>query len=212
MVFDGAGADSQMPPGLLVGSTGGELLQHFALSPGQRLATGEMPRAHVGSRTIGLLAALIGFDRLVEARHKLISTKRLLDEIQRAVLDRADRHGDVALSGDDEDWRRIVLAAQFLQDIQTGLAGNMHIQKNAGGGAVSRHRQTRGAVGKADDFVAPRRQDDGKGFADGRIVIADKDLTARGWLFVHATPSFARRGLPDTYLRRKSPPRIFTGR
>src|SRR5277367_5369582 len=108
MVFDSAGADPQMPPGLLVGGSRGELLKHFALPPGQRLAAGEIQRTNVGSGTIGL-AAIISLDRLVEARHKLISAKRLLDEIQRAILDRADRHGDVALSGDDEDRRRIVL-------------------------------------------------------------------------------------------------------
>ena len=116
---------------------------------------GKCSGADIGSGAIGL-PARIGLDRLVEPRHDVIAAKRLLDEIQRAMLDRADSHGDIALPGDDEDRRRIVLAAQFLQDIQTGFAGNMHVQKNASGSTISRDRQQRSTVGKTDDFDSRR--------------------------------------------------------
>src|SRR5262249_40368353 len=54
MVFDSARADTQMPPGFLVGSAGCELLQHLALPAGQWLAAGEMQRTDVGAGAIGL--------------------------------------------------------------------------------------------------------------------------------------------------------------
>src|SRR5579863_3349848 len=74
----------------------------------------------------------------------------------------------------------------------------MNIQNNASGSTISRDRQQRGTVGKTNDFVAARRQDDGEGFADGGIVIDDEDFTARGWLFGHVTPSFVAQKATKT--------------
>src|ERR1700683_4176591 len=74
----------------------------------------------------------------------------------------------------------------------------MNIQNNASGRAISRDRQQRGTVGKTNDLVAARRQDDGQGFADGWVVIDDEDFTARGWLFGHVTPSFVAQKTTQT--------------
>ena len=144
-------------PASLLEAPDGELLQHLAFAPRQRLAAGEMQRR--GSRRGVLrLPARIGADRLIEPGHDFAAAERLFDEIQRAVLDRADRHGDVALAGDHEDRRRIVLAVKFLQDIEAGFAGNVHVEQDAGRRPGARDRQQCGAVGKTDHLIAARRQ------------------------------------------------------
>jgi hypothetical protein len=58
---------------------------------------------------------------IASLRRPTISLPRngFLDEIERAALDGVDRHGDVALPRNHEDRRRIILAVQLLQDIET---------------------------------------------------------------------------------------------
>src|ERR1700752_5196348 len=107
MVLDGARADAEMAAGFLVGSAPGELFEYFALAPRQRFAAGEMQRLDIRSRVPGL-AARIGVDRLVQPRHDLAAAERLLDEVERAVLDGTHRHGVIALAGDHEDLSRII--------------------------------------------------------------------------------------------------------
>ena len=93
----------------------------------------------------------------------------------------------------DEDRRRIVLAVQFLQNIEAGFAGNMHVKQDACRGAIPRHRKQRRSVGKTDDFVTSGRQDNGKGFADRGVVVDDEDLTAMRRFFGHMTSSLVRQ-------------------
>src|SRR6476620_8725815 len=129
-----------MPSRLLVGSAGGELLQHLAFAPRERYASGKMQRRNPGRRTFRLPAS-VSLDRLIESRDDFTAAKRLFDEVQRAVLDGADRHGDIALPGDHEDRRGVVLAMKLSQDIETGLTGDMHIKQDAGWRPRSCNRQ-----------------------------------------------------------------------
>ena len=89
-----------------------------------------MQRLDIGARA-SRLAAPIGVDRLVQPRHDLAAAERLFDEVERAVLDGAHRHGDIPLAGDHEDRCWIILAVQFLEDIEAGLAGDMHVKQDA---------------------------------------------------------------------------------
>src|SRR3979411_1648849 len=65
--------------------------------------SGKRSGAVTGAGVLLGLPAGIGLDRLVESCHDLAAAERLLDEIQRAALDGADRHRDIALPGDHED-------------------------------------------------------------------------------------------------------------
>ena len=175
MILDGARADSEMAPGFLVGRARGELLQHLAFAPRQRFPSRKMQRRGF-RRGVLCLPACICADRFIEPGHDFAAAERLFDEVQRAILDRADRHGDVALAGDHEDRRRIVLAVKLLQDIEAGFAGNMHIEQDAGRSPGARDRQQRRAVRKADHLIAARRQHHRQGVANGGIVVDDEDL------------------------------------
>ena len=100
-----------------------------------------------------------------------------------------DRHCDIALSGDHEDRRGIILAVKFLQYIETGFTGNVHVEQDAGRGPASRDRQQRRAVCEADHLIAACRQNHGEGFANGRIVVDHEYFAAGGWLFGHVPSS-----------------------
>src|SRR6476469_9455589 len=99
-----------------------------------------MQRRNPGCRILRL-PARVSLDRLVESRDDFAAAKRLFDEVERAALDGADRHGDVTLSGDHENRRRIILAVEFLENIETGLTRNMHIEQDAGWRPGSCNRQ-----------------------------------------------------------------------
>ena len=153
---------------------------------------GEMQRFDLRSGT-RRLPAHIGVDRLVQPRDQLAAAERLFDEIERAALDRADRHGDVALSGNHEDRRRIILAVKFLQDVETGFAGNVHVEQDGGRCPASRNRQKCCAVGETDHLIAAGRQHHGKRVADGGIVVHDKNLAPRVGFIGHVPSSLHLR-------------------
>jgi hypothetical protein len=135
------------------------------------------------------LPAGVSLDRLIEPRHDFAAAKRLFDEVQRAVLDGADRHGDIALPRDHEDWCRVVLTMQLFQNIETGLTGDMHIEQDAGWRPRSRNRQQSGAVGETDDLIAAGRQDHRKRVANGRVVINYENLPTGGGFLSHVPSS-----------------------
>ncbi|MBA7465416.1 hypothetical protein ES707_00578 [subsurface metagenome] len=150
-----------------------------------------MHRLDVG-RGVRRLAARISTDRLVEPVHDLAAAERFLDEIERAVLDRAHRHRNIALARDHEDRRRIILAVKFLEDVESGLSGDMHIEQDARRRSGTRDREQRCAVGKTDHFIAARRQHHRQCIANGGIVVDHEYLATGTSIFRHA-PSSCRR-------------------
>ena len=123
--------------------------------------------------------------RLIEPGDDFAAAKRLFDEVEGAALDGADRHGDIALPGDHENRRRIILAVELLEDIETGLAGDMYIEQDAGWGSGSRNRQQCRAVRETDDLIPTCRQDHRKRVANSRVVIDYENLPAGGDFFSH---------------------------
>src|SRR3977135_215339 len=96
VIFDGARADPEVASGFLVGRARRELLQHLAFAPRQGFTPGKMERCDAGC---GILCPppRIGPDCLLQPGNDFAAPERLFDEVQRAVFDRADRHGDIAL-------------------------------------------------------------------------------------------------------------------
>ena len=135
------------------------------------------------------LPAGVSLDGLIEPGHDFTATERLFDEIQRAVLDGADRHRDVPLPGDHEDRRRIILAMKLFQDIEAGLSGDIHVEQYAGRRPCPRDCQQGRAVGETDDLIAACGQDHRKRVANGRVVIDYKNLPAGGGFLSHVPSS-----------------------
>ena len=114
----------------------------------------------------------------MHARHHGRRIERLLEEIERPILDRLDRHRNIADAGDDEDRRRVLLCVEFLQDIEPRLARHVHVEDHAGRRARLRGGKKRSAFGKAGDLIAFPRQNDRKSVEHERIVVDDEDFPA----------------------------------
>src|SRR3954469_1931115 len=179
MIFNGAGADAKMTPGLLVGRAGRELLQYFTLPTGQWFAPGKLQRFVFGSGIVGVAARIIP-DCLIEPAHDLAASRRFFDEVQRAVLDGADRLGDIALPRDHEDRRGVLLALMLFPEIETGSAGDMHVEQSAGRRAVARESRQRGAVREAKHPVGPCRLRDAKAITRRGLSGGNEHVSARG--------------------------------
>ncbi len=124
------------------------------------------------------VTARIGLDRLIQPADDFAAAERLFNEVQCAILDGADRHGNVALSGDHEDRRRIVLAVKLFQNVEAGFAGNMYIEQDAGWRPASCNRQQRRTIREADHLIASCRQNHRQGFTNGRVIIDHENLAA----------------------------------
>src|SRR5262249_15570420 len=99
-----------------MGGPGRNLPHPLAPPPRQRFPSWKMQRCD--ARAVACIAPCISPDRLVQPGHKLGSPKRFFDEIERAVLDGAHRHGDVALARDHEDRGRIILTMQLSENVE----------------------------------------------------------------------------------------------
>ena len=82
---------------------------------------------------------------------------------------------------------------QFLEDVETGLTGDMHVEQDAGWRPGSCNRQQRSTVCKTNDLIASCRQDHRKRVANSRVVIDYENLPAGGDFFSHV-PSPMRSG------------------
>jgi hypothetical protein len=123
---------------------------------------------------------------------------RLLDEVERAVPDRIDRHGDVALPGDHEDRRRIVLGIELLEDLEPRAARNIDVENNAGGNDRVGAGQQCAALGEAGRTVSGLREYDRQHLADRRIIVHNEDLAMGRSKLGHLQTIPRGCGLPGT--------------
>ena len=110
--------------------------EHLALAPCQQLAAGKLRHQTRGLIVRGALHP--GRNGLAHLRDHSVGIERLLDEVERAVLDRRDGSRNIALPGDDEDRRGIGLGLEILQDLQSRRARQVHVKQNASGHALPR--------------------------------------------------------------------------
>ena len=95
-------------------------VQHLALARGEQL--GALDLQIMLAVAVGR-PARPGDDRLAHARDHRGGLDRLLDEVQRAALDGIDGGRHVALSGHDQDRRRIVRRVELAQHVEPERPG-----------------------------------------------------------------------------------------
>ncbi|MNS57033.1 hypothetical protein D3C72_899090 [compost metagenome] len=114
-----------------------------------------------------------GLQRGLDAVDHLLRVVGLLDEIQRAVLHRRDRHRNIAM-GRDENGRQgaAALVEDFLQ-LETAGLRHAHVEHQAGGllGVVLAEELF--GAGKALRLHADRLQQPGQGSAQVLVVVND---------------------------------------
>src|SRR5262249_10939658 len=129
--LDRAWADAEVASGLLARGAGNDARQHVLLAPRQGLMAGKVKRGGRGDSVWLRAPPRLRLQRLAHAGHDLAAAKRLLDEVERAVLDRVDRHRNVALSGHDEDRHRIILGIELLKNVEAGAARDVDVENDA---------------------------------------------------------------------------------
>src|SRR4051794_35543457 len=127
MHLDGARADAKLASRLLVGETGGDLPKHIALARGELVVAGELAQRHAAVS----VTPRPGFYRFTDVCYQRRRIERLLDEIERTVLDRFDRHWDIAGARDDKDRRGVMLRVEFFQDVEPGASRHLNVENDA---------------------------------------------------------------------------------
>ena len=122
---------------------------------------------------LGAQHAVLGFEialaqRVADHQHRLLERQRLLDEVERAHLDRAHRGLDVAVAGNDHDLRIDLPLAQPLQRGQAVEARQPDVEHDdVVGGAIGFFETLFAGVGGVDveafvsQHAADRRSDAG---------------------------------------------------
>src|ERR1043165_8006599 len=75
----------------------------------------------------------IALERALYTIYEILVSKRLLQEIESALLHGLDRHGNVAVPGDEDDWQRGTPQIQLLLQLDAAHAGHAHIEHQATG-------------------------------------------------------------------------------
>ena len=89
--------------------------------------------AQLQSSTFGSLQPCVSVarDGRVHRRHEVRLAERFRQKVDRAGFDRANRRWNVAVSGDEHDWR-VVRVAKLLLEIQAADVRQFHVQDEAG--------------------------------------------------------------------------------
>src|SRR5690349_21896739 len=81
----------------------------------------------------------IALERALYAVDQILVAKGLLQEIERPVLHRLDRHRDVAVPGDENDWNGGATQIQLLLQLDAAHAGHTYVEHQAAGLIVLVH-------------------------------------------------------------------------
>src|SRR5687768_18320331 len=109
-----------------------------------------------------------------------------------AVLERVDRHGDVAVAGDENDRERRAATVELLLKLESGDPGHAHVEDKARGvtGAV-RRKESLGARERGN-AVTRRFEEPAQRIAH-RVVVVDDGDRARFGRGNHAYTDFREK-------------------
>src|SRR5258708_6092001 len=124
LLFDGGLAGAQLAGDLLVEKTCDDARQHVSL-------TGREGR--VATTQLGALAALradraIALDRVSNGVEQVLLAERLRQKLHRTGFHGPDRHGDVAVAGEEDDRQRRVRLGKLLLEIQPAQPRQAHVE------------------------------------------------------------------------------------
>jgi hypothetical protein len=86
-----------------------------------------------GQSLLIVLRGTIAREAEVNGIEELLIPERLGKEFDGAAFHRLDRHGDIAVSGDEDDRKLPLRCRQLALKIKTALTGQSHVENQAGG-------------------------------------------------------------------------------
>jgi len=99
----------------------------------------------------------------------------LLDEVDRALLQRRDRHRHVAMAGDEDDRQTAAAAVQLLEQLQPAHPRHADVEHDAAGHLRTAHREEGLRRVVRGHGVAVGLEHPHEGIAQGLVVIDDMD-------------------------------------
>jgi hypothetical protein len=189
LLLDGGLAGPEVRRDLLVEQARDDAGHDVPLARGQRV----VPAAQLRDLPPGLAAGSIQLHRLANRLEQILLAKRLGQELDRARLHGPDRHGNVAVPGEEDDRQGRVGAGQLALQIEPAEPGEPHVEHDAARRVGSRAAQEGLGARENLDAQPHRGEQASQGLADGLVVIDHEDDGARRF---HLKRTISRRASP----------------
>src|SRR6185369_16566979 len=202
LLLDGGFARPEVGGDLLVEQTGDNPGHHVPLARRQRGVASAERRELLPLLTGGAIA----FDGLANRIEQILLAKRLREELDRPGLHGPDRHGDVAVAGEEDDRQGRVGAGELSLQVEAAQPREAHVEDKTSRRIDSGPLQECLSAREDLDRQAHGGEEPPERVADGGVVIDDEDNGSRR---AHATPGSATwkvASRPRSRLPRIGPP------
>src|SRR5206468_2794538 len=154
-------ARSQLPGDLLVEKPGDGGGHHIPLAWGQRV----IPATNLGELQPLCARHAITIDRVANGVEEVLLAKRLGKKLDGTRLHGADRHGNVAVPGEEDDGQRHVRVGKFLLKVEAAQPGEADVEHETSWSMPLRAAQER--LSAREDFYGDshRHEQAPEGFA-----------------------------------------------
>src|SRR6267143_508356 len=137
LFLDGGFAGSQLPGDLLVEQTGDGGGHHVSLARSQQV----IPATKLGELQPLRACHAITIDRVANGVEQVLLAKRLREKLDGAGLHGPDRHGNVAVSGEEDDRQRRVRVGKLLLQVEAAQSREADVEHEASWRMPSRAAQ-----------------------------------------------------------------------
>src|SRR2546425_3982731 len=171
LFLDGGFAGSQLPGDLLVEQTGDGGGHHVPLATGQRV----IPATKLGELQPLRARHATAVDRVANGIEQVLLPKRLREKLDCTGLHGSNRHGNVAVPGEEDDRQRRVGVGKRLLQVEAAHSREADVEQEASRSMPSGAAQE--GRGAREDFHGqpPRREQSSEGIAKGPVIVNDED-------------------------------------
>src|SRR5260370_3719283 len=114
---------------LLVEHSRNHQLHYIALSCGQSLIAPKQ----IGHLALLLASRTVAFERLLDCIQQILIAEWFGQKLHRARFHCLDRHRDVAVPGDEDDWNLYTRVGQLALEVDAAKPGKPHVENEATG-------------------------------------------------------------------------------
>ena len=169
--LDGRFAGPQRASDLFIGKAPNHQPHYFPLSRAQPFVA--LPQLRYLGPLLSRPPVLI--DGLLDRIQKVLVAERLGEKLHRAGFDSPNRHGNIAVAGDEDNWDMEVALGELVLQLESADPGEPDIQHQAAGSSVARAGKK--LLGRTErlDAQTHRPQQASHRLAHGRIVVYHED-------------------------------------
>src|SRR2546425_1272829 len=188
LFLDGGFAGSQLPGDLLVEQTGDGGGHHVPLARSQRV----IPATKLGELQPLRARHAIARDRVANGIEQVLLPKRLREKLDCTGLHGSNRHGNVAVPGEEDDRQRRVGVGKRLLQVEAAQSREADVEQEASRSMPSGAAQER--LSAREDFHGQPhgREQSSEGIAKGPVIVDDEDDGALG---AHRISGSAKRNV-----------------